>query len=202
VRVSGWTVTSICRLPHRLHRRRRPSSPTVASPDPMIWIAALTLVGAAWPQPARPWQPANHQSEFSSGRSQRSCTVPSGPMASESISVIGAMTSARHLHSRPRRSRLEQRDIVLAPLAPGHKSRVMRRRWNENSTALPPSFRPRDDPVAWHDDSDCKGLTRRSAGAARPGRGCAASLAMLLGLISPPPHYRRSRGSLNFHRIP
>jgi hypothetical protein len=34
----------------------------------MIWIATLTLIGAVWPQPARPWQPAKNHSEFSSGR--------------------------------------------------------------------------------------------------------------------------------------
>ena len=36
------------RLPHRLHRRRRPRSPTVAW-GPMIWIAALTSTGTTWP---------------------------------------------------------------------------------------------------------------------------------------------------------
>jgi hypothetical protein len=33
-----------------------------------LQIAARTLIGATWPQPFRPWQPAKNQSEFASGR--------------------------------------------------------------------------------------------------------------------------------------
>jgi hypothetical protein len=67
-RVSGWSTMPTWRLPHRLHRKRRSNSPTVASPDPMKRSAARTLIGAEWPQPVRPWQPAENQSEFSIGR--------------------------------------------------------------------------------------------------------------------------------------
>ena len=56
------------RLPHRLYRKRRSSSPTVASPVPMMRSAARTLIGAEWPQPVRPWQPAENHSKSTKGR--------------------------------------------------------------------------------------------------------------------------------------
>jgi hypothetical protein len=34
----------------------------------MSRIAARTLIGATWPQPVGPWQPAKNQIEFLSGR--------------------------------------------------------------------------------------------------------------------------------------
>jgi hypothetical protein len=54
------------RLPHRLHRKRRSNCRTVAS-GPMMRSAARMLIGAEWPQPAKPWQPAENQTEFSIG---------------------------------------------------------------------------------------------------------------------------------------
>jgi hypothetical protein len=52
-RVSGCTVMPTWRLPHRLQRKRRSNCRTVAS-GPMMRSAARMLIGAEWPQPAKP----------------------------------------------------------------------------------------------------------------------------------------------------